>query len=137
MFHDAGAISYYGDGEVYDMLGLVTNHQADIANNGPGARFEFLEHLPAERRPTHFAYYPSWMGTNEFYGVDLRASKSVRVAGTARVELVAQLFNLFNTKNLQSQYGGGRVGNALSANFGRILTARDGTQGELAIKVAW
>jgi len=69
--------------------------------------------------------------------VDLRASKSVRVAGTARVELVAQLFNLFNTKNLQSQYGGGRVGNALSANFGRILTARDGTQGELAIKVAW
>src|SRR5690606_10039364 len=39
MFHDAGAIAYYGDGEVYDMLGLVTNYQAGIANNGPGARF--------------------------------------------------------------------------------------------------
>ncbi|HEY5927171.1 MAG TPA: hypothetical protein VIV11_36035, partial [Kofleriaceae bacterium] len=36
MFHDAGAIAYYGDGHVYDMLGLVTNHQAGIANNGPG-----------------------------------------------------------------------------------------------------
>jgi hypothetical protein len=68
MFHDAGAIAYYGDGKVYDMLGLVTNHQAGIANNGPGARFEFLESLPADRRPTHFAYYPAWMGTNEFYG---------------------------------------------------------------------
>lgn len=68
MFHDAGAIAYYGDGPVYDMLGLVTNHQAGIANNGPGARFEFLESLPPERRPTHFAYYPGWMGTREFWG---------------------------------------------------------------------
>jgi hypothetical protein len=68
MFHDAGAISYYGDGEVYDMLGLVTNHQADVANNGPGARFEFLEHLPPDKRPTHFAYYPSWMGQADFFG---------------------------------------------------------------------
>jgi hypothetical protein len=68
MFHDAGAISYYGDGEVYDMLGLVTNHQAYVANNGPGARFEFLESLPPDKRPTHFAYYPGWMGTPEFFG---------------------------------------------------------------------
>ncbi len=68
MFHDAGAIAYYGDGEVYDMLGLVTNYQAGIANNGPGARFEFLESLPPDRRPDYFAYYPAWMGTNEFYG---------------------------------------------------------------------
>ncbi len=68
MLHDAGAISYYGDTRVYDMLGLVTNHQARIANNGPGARFEFLEDLPVEQRPTHFAYYPSWMGQNELYG---------------------------------------------------------------------
>ncbi len=68
MFHDAGAIAYYGDGKVYDMLGLVTNYQAGIANNGPGARFEFLESIPADQRPTHFAYYPAWLGTNEFYG---------------------------------------------------------------------
>jgi len=68
MFHDAGAISYYGDGRVYDMLGLVTNHQAEVANNGPGSRFEFLESLPPEQRPTHFAYYPGWMGQGEFFG---------------------------------------------------------------------
>ncbi|HSD90007.1 MAG TPA: hypothetical protein VLB44_20895, partial [Kofleriaceae bacterium] len=68
MFHDAGAIAYYGDGKVYDMLGLVTNHQAEVANNGPGARFEFLESLAPEQRPTHFAYYPGWLGTADFYG---------------------------------------------------------------------
>ena len=71
MFHDAGAMAYYGDGRVYDMLGLVTNHQAGIANNGPGARFEFLESLPPAKRPTHFAYYPAWMGTFDFYGTVL------------------------------------------------------------------
>jgi hypothetical protein len=53
------------------------------------------------------------------------------------VDLLAQVFNLFNTKNLQAQYGGGRVGNALSDTFGRILTARDGTQVELAVKLLW
>ncbi|MDB4954288.1 MAG: hypothetical protein JWO36_1857 [Myxococcales bacterium] len=68
MFHDAGAIAYYGDGKVYDMLGLVTNHQAGIANNGPGSRFEFLESLPPEQRPTHFAYYPGWLGSAEWFG---------------------------------------------------------------------
>ncbi|MBX3160130.1 MAG: hypothetical protein KF773_29455 [Deltaproteobacteria bacterium] len=68
MFHDAGAIAYYGDGRVYDMLGLVTNFQAGVANHGPGSRFEFLEGLPPEQRPTHFAYYPSWLGTFDFYG---------------------------------------------------------------------
>lgn len=77
MFHDAGAIAYYGDGRVYDMLGLVTNYQAGIANNGPGARFEFLESLPPERRPSHFAYYPGWMGTLEFYG-DVLVHTSLR-----------------------------------------------------------
>jgi hypothetical protein len=68
MFHDAGAIAYYGDTEVFDMLGLVTNYQAGIANNGPGSRFEFLESLPPAQRPTHFAYYPGWMGNRDFYG---------------------------------------------------------------------
>ncbi|HEX2690178.1 MAG TPA: hypothetical protein VHN14_26365 [Kofleriaceae bacterium] len=68
MFHDAGAVAYYGDTRVYDMLGLVTNGQAEVANNGPGARFEFLERLPPEQRPTHFVYYPGWMGQNEFFG---------------------------------------------------------------------
>jgi hypothetical protein len=97
MFHDAGAISYYGDGPVYDMLGLVTNFQADVANNGGGSRFEFLESLPPERRPDLFAYYPPWMGTNEFYGAVLQQTplrspfieQSKRLAGGQDMQLIA------------------------------------------------
>ncbi|HET9990086.1 MAG TPA: hypothetical protein VFQ65_16260, partial [Kofleriaceae bacterium] len=97
LFHDAGAIAYYGDGRVYDMLGLVTDHQAEVANNGPGARFEFLESLAPEQRPTHFAYYPGWLGTAEFYGdvllhTSLRPglpTKRGRLVGEADMQVIA------------------------------------------------
>lgn len=69
--------------------------------------------------------------------LDMRVSKAIRLAGDAKVDLMAQVFNLFNTTNLQAQYGGGRVTNALSDAFGRILTARPGRQAELAVRVTW
>jgi hypothetical protein len=95
IFHDAGAIAYYGDGRVYDMLGLVTNHQAGVANHGAGSRFEFLEALPPERRPTHFAYYPAWLGTGELYGevllhTPLRPGfEKRRLVGDADMQVIA------------------------------------------------
>jgi hypothetical protein len=69
--------------------------------------------------------------------MDMRVSKAFRFAGDRKVDLVAQLFNAFNTKNLQGQYGGGRVINASSDAFGRIQTARPGRQAELAVRLAW
>lgn len=57
--------------------------------------------------------------------------------GSRKAELMLQVFNLFNAKNLQAQFGSGRVGNALSASFGRILSARPASQVELAIRVNW
>lgn len=68
MLHDAGAIAYYGDGRIIDMLGLVTDATASVAANGPGSRFEYLESLPADKRPTHFAYYTGWLGAPDFLG---------------------------------------------------------------------
>src|SRR5690606_4346279 len=103
MFHDAGAIAYYGDGRVYDMLGLVTNHQAGVANNGPGARFEFLETMPRELRPTHFAYYPGWMGTTEFFGevlfdTSLRPRiEARRLVGDANMQVIVANFDHVGT----------------------------------------
>lgn len=103
MFHDAGAIAYYGDGEVYDMLGLVTNYQAGIANNGPGSRFEFLEQLPPEKRPTHFAYYPAWMGTDEFYGTVLFTTplrpgfEPRRMAGDSNMQIIEAVWDHVGT----------------------------------------
>jgi hypothetical protein len=69
--------------------------------------------------------------------LDLRASKAIRFGATAKLDLMAQVFNLLNTRNLQAQYGGGRVTNALSDTFGTIQTARPGLQGELAVRFAW
>lgn len=69
--------------------------------------------------------------------VDVRISKPIALRRTMKAELMAQVFNALNTDNLQDQFGGGRIGNALSANFGRIQTARPGRQGELGIRLIW
>ena len=69
--------------------------------------------------------------------VDLRLNKDFALRGTRKLQVLAQVFNLFNTENLQAQYGGGRTGSARSANFGRIFTARPATQGELGVRFIW
>jgi hypothetical protein len=69
--------------------------------------------------------------------VDLRVSKQLPLGRRWKAELLAQVFNAFDTVNLQDQFGGGRIGNALSANFGRIQTARPGRQGEIGVRVIW
>jgi hypothetical protein len=95
MFHDAGAVAYYGDTRVFDMLGLVTNYQTNVANNGPGARFEFLESLPPEKRPTHYSYYPAWMGQGELFGEVIletplgRQFHRRRLVGDSNMQLIA------------------------------------------------
>jgi hypothetical protein len=61
----------------------------------------------------------------------------VTLHGRAKVELIAQVFNLFNTKNLLAPFTSLQVSNALSDSFGRILTARPGTQAELAARLVW
>jgi hypothetical protein len=69
---------------------------------------------------------------------DMRVSKALRFGEHRKIDLLVQAFNLFDTKNLQAQFGGGRVGNALSANtFGQITSARPARQIELAIRAAW
>jgi hypothetical protein len=76
--------------------------------------------------------------TNEFISVDLRASKSITLWGTQRVELIGQLFNLFGRDNLLIPGGAGTyVENALSDSFGRILSAQNRQQAELAIRYTW
>jgi hypothetical protein len=68
---------------------------------------------------------------------DVRVSKSIRFGDTRKVDLMVQAFNVFSTKNLQAQFGGGRVGNSLSNTFGRITSARPQRQIELAARLNW
>ena len=69
--------------------------------------------------------------------VDLRLSRRFALVRGTAAEVIAQVFNALNTRNLQDQYGGGRVAAATSNSFGRIQTARPGRQAELAIRFIW
>ena len=54
-----------------------------------------------------------------------------------KIEFLAQAFNLLNAKNLQAQFGSGRVGNSLSPVFGTIVSARPNFQGEIALRATF
>lgn len=69
--------------------------------------------------------------------VDMRASKALRIGEHRKIDLLVQAFNLFDTTNLQAQFGSGRVGNALSNTFGKITSARPSRQIELAVRTVW
>ena len=78
----------------------------------------------------------SVIDTSRINIMDARVSKAFTF-GARKLEVLAQAFNLFNTKNLQAQFGSGRVGNSLSPVFGTIVSARPNLQGELALRVTW
>jgi len=57
---DVGAVTYFSDHYVVDLLGLGTNGLAKAANNGIGSLYEAVRQLP--RRPDYFATYDSVPG---------------------------------------------------------------------------
>jgi Carboxypeptidase regulatory-like domain/TonB dependent receptor len=69
--------------------------------------------------------------------LDVRFGKAIRLSGQGRLELLAQVFNILGTDNLNAPFSGGQVINSLSASFGQILTAKNRQQGELAVRLVW
>jgi hypothetical protein len=72
------------------------------------------------------------LDTNGYNRFDVRASKAISF-GAQRVELIAQVFNLFGRDNLGDIESGWQE-NALSDAFGRILTVQPRQQAELAVR---
>jgi outer membrane receptor protein involved in Fe transport len=119
-----------GDGFTSDLVPGTTRNS--------GSRNLNLDAVNAYRATTGRAPIPaSQIESSRINILDLRASKRFPIAGDRRIELMLQAFNLFNTKNLQAQFGSGRQGNALSPSFGRILSARPARQIELAARMNW
>jgi hypothetical protein len=58
--NDAGAIAYYGNRSILDLVGLTTHGWAAANRSGAGAIYEKLESLPARDRPQIMAIYPQW-----------------------------------------------------------------------------
>ncbi len=58
--NDTGAIGYFSERRVFDVVGLTTRGEARYWVAGPGSRFEHYERLGAAALPTHFIVYPEW-----------------------------------------------------------------------------
>jgi len=115
-----------GDANITDYVPGTTRNQLNR-----GRQSAALAAVNAYRATRNLAAIPeSQINTNEFYGVDLRASKSIRLTGSQRVELVAQVFNLLNRTNLTAAW----TTNALSSAFGSITSAANKRQAELAVR---
>jgi hypothetical protein len=118
-----------GDANVTDYVPGTTRNQFNR-----GSEAAPLAAVNAYRATRNLAAIPeSQIDTNEFYGLDLRASKSIRLTQTQRVELVAQVFNVFNRTNLTPGAAGWQT-NALSASFGTLTSALNKRQAELGIR---
>jgi hypothetical protein len=58
--NDAGALVYYGQFPILDLVGLVTNETVIPYRYGEGCLYEYLEQIPESERPDTAAVFPSW-----------------------------------------------------------------------------
>ena len=74
---------------------------------------------------------------NKYNRVDARVSKSFKMGTNRKIDLIAQIFNVFGTDNPGSGVGPGWQQNALSSSFGQIVTVQPRQQGELAVRLVF
>ncbi|MEX2598516.1 MAG: hypothetical protein WD533_02560 [Dehalococcoidia bacterium] len=76
--NDAGAMAYFGNRTVYDLVGLVSAGASLPHRDHTGAVFERILSLPEDERPDYLAIYPHWFGfpdgqfINQIYYAHLR-----------------------------------------------------------------
>ena len=66
--NDTGAIAYFSDHPIFDIVGLTTAGEARYWSAGAGSRFEHYERLPKQELPTHFILYPQWFALPQLLG---------------------------------------------------------------------
>ena len=71
MMNDVGAMAYFPARPIFDLCGLVTNHQARVWAEGSGAIYEKLERIPPAERAGHLIVYPEWFGLDFLLGMNL------------------------------------------------------------------
>lgn len=80
----------------------------------------------------------SQIDNNRYNSLDVRANKAFSLGASRKIEVIGQVFNVMGTENLQASGGaGGWTTNATSDSFGRILTAQNGRQAEVAVRVVF
>ena len=73
----------------------------------------------------------------DFFGVNLRLSRSITLRGRARLEALAEVFNLTNRENvvaLNGNFGAGAYPTSPSAAFGQITAVGDPRSVQLGLR---
>ena len=78
----------------------------------------------------------SQFDSNRFNDLDIRVTKAIELGTNRKLELVAHVFNVFGTNNLliPGLDLSGRITNALSDSFGKIVTANPRQQAEIGVR---
>src|SRR5262245_52990798 len=127
-FSAIAGVDVNGDGNVTD---YVPGTSRNVFNRGNNA--DMLALVNAWRGVNGLAPVNPTFRTNEFYSLDLRGSKAITLNAGRRVELIAQVFNVLNRKNLVSAW----TTNALSPAFGTSVSASPMRQAEIAVRFAF
>jgi hypothetical protein len=119
------------DGAVTDLVPGVTRNS--------GQRNLNLDAVNAYRAANGLApISASQIDSNRYNSLDVRLTRTFSITSRKKLETILQVFNILGSDNLLASGGvGGYVNNALSDSFGRILTAGNRQQAELAVRFAW
>ena len=128
-FSALAGVDLNGDGNNTDFVPGTTRNMFNRKQQG-----DALSAVNAYRALSRLApIAESQIATNEFYGLDMRATKSFAVSDTRRVEVFLQVFNVLNRKNLLQAW----TTNALSSVFGTIQSASNMRQAEVAARFSF
>ena len=125
-FSAVAGIDLNGDANITDYVPGTTRN---VFNRGNDATALAL--INAWRTTNNLpALSASQLNTNDYYSLDMRASKGFQIRSSQKVELIIQVFNLMNRKNLLAAW----QTNALSPAFGAIPSAANMRQAEVAAR---
>jgi hypothetical protein len=127
-FSALAGIDINGDGNVTD---YVPGTNRNAFNRGNDA--DMLALVNAWRGVNALGPINPAFSTNEFYSLDIRGSKAIALNAGRRVELIAQVFNVLNRKNLIAAW----TTNALSPAFGTSVSASNMRQAEIAVRFTY
>ena len=126
-FSAIAGIDLNGDAAI--LTDYVPGTTRNVFNRGNDA--QAMAFVNAWRATNNLPALPvSQINTNEYYSLDIRASKAIRLPSSRKVEVIAQVFNLLNRKNLLPAW----QTNALSPAFGAIPSAANMRQAEVALR---
>jgi hypothetical protein len=122
-FSALAGLDLNGDGSVTDFVRGTSRNHFDLA---------LVNAWRAQNRlgPVSASQFDS----NRYNSLDARLSKAIQLGSRRKLELIAQVFNVFGVDNLLPPGAGSYVDNALSDSFGKILSAQPRQQGEIAVR---